>query len=332
MFVSIIVPAYNCGTYFHSCITSILNQSFQDFELIIIDDGSFDGTESSCDKYAEENPQIKVIHQHNQGVAAARNRGLHEAVGEYIWFVDGDDKVHPHALEIYHQAYLKNKNIDCFIINHQETKDINQRFGEKNIFGKLINVQESRDQFRKFYFDCLGRSICCMVFRRTCSLEFLPFRRYEDLIFRDSLLLSGCLHQVWITREILYQYRMNPNSCMHQKLCYSDLEDRLLAVDSFIMIKGKMLSSVADIRGKMLSTNIFGFFSPDILSFSGNEFSHLTRLLVRAIQDLKRTYPLKIRFKLLFNLFLLHPSRITMHIFLRIPLVLFLKLSPKEKK
>ena len=102
--ISIIVPIYNVEEYLGPCIESILNSTYRDFELILVDDGSTDNSGRICDEYAAKDSRIKVIHQENQWVSAARNAGLAVAKGEYISFVDGDDAVHPKMLEVLHDA------------------------------------------------------------------------------------------------------------------------------------------------------------------------------------------------------------------------------------
>ena len=89
--ISVIVPAYNAAPFLETCVRSILGQDFSDLELLLVDDGSTDGTGALCDRLAETDPRIRVIHQENAGVSAARNRGVREATGELIAFVDADD-------------------------------------------------------------------------------------------------------------------------------------------------------------------------------------------------------------------------------------------------
>ncbi|MCI8392286.1 MAG: glycosyltransferase family 2 protein [Roseburia sp.] len=91
MLYSVIIPVYNRKKYIRRCINSILKQSFQDFELILVDDGSVDGTAEICDEYGRKNKKIRVVHQDNGGVSRARNTGLALAVGEFVLFVDSDD-------------------------------------------------------------------------------------------------------------------------------------------------------------------------------------------------------------------------------------------------
>lgn len=101
--ISVIIPVYNVKHYLSRCIDSVLNQTFQDFEVILIDDGSTDGSAEICDEYAGKNEYIKVIHKENGGVSSARNRGMKEAVNEWIAFIDADDWIDRYYLEILYR-------------------------------------------------------------------------------------------------------------------------------------------------------------------------------------------------------------------------------------
>lgn len=123
--ISIVVPVYNCEKYISNCINSILEQSFKDFELILVDDGSSDRSFEICESFAKKDNRVRAIHQPNSGVSRARNRGLDEAKGEYIGFVDGDDCVDK---EMYERLYknLADNNADisiCGIVNYFVKKD-----------------------------------------------------------------------------------------------------------------------------------------------------------------------------------------------------------------
>ena len=95
--ISLIIPAYNVENYLTECIAGIRAQIFSDYEVLLIDDGSTDMTPALCDKFSSEDERIRVIHQKNGGVSMARNRGLDEALGEYIVFADADDSGKPSA-------------------------------------------------------------------------------------------------------------------------------------------------------------------------------------------------------------------------------------------
>ena len=97
--ISVIVPIYNAAAFLHHCIDSITQQSFRDFELILVDDGSKDKSGEICDEYVLKDKRIQVVHQQNGGVSKARNTGLAHATGEFVAFVDADDNISPHYLE-----------------------------------------------------------------------------------------------------------------------------------------------------------------------------------------------------------------------------------------
>ena len=102
--ISVIVPVYNVEKYIHRCVDSILDQTFTDFELILVDDGSPDNCPAICDEYAAKDSRVRVIHQKNQGQAAARNYGVSMAKGAWISFVDSDDMIASKTLELLYQV------------------------------------------------------------------------------------------------------------------------------------------------------------------------------------------------------------------------------------
>ena len=122
MKVSIIVPIYNVERYLEPCIESILSQTYENFELILVDDGSPDQCGIICDKYATQDSRIKVIHKENQGLGMARNTGLDYATGEFVCFVDSDDWLEPYAIEYWIRAQ-RNYDADIVMCNYQKRND-----------------------------------------------------------------------------------------------------------------------------------------------------------------------------------------------------------------
>lgn len=106
-FFSIIIPVYNVAPYLRECLDSVLAQTFTDWEAICIDDGSTDGSGAILDEYAARDSRFRIIHQPNAGVSVARNKGLDVAKGEWIWFVDSDDMIKPHALDRFYNLECK---------------------------------------------------------------------------------------------------------------------------------------------------------------------------------------------------------------------------------
>ena len=104
--ISIVIPIYNTERYLHQCIDSILAQRVRDYEVLLVDDGSTDGSAAVCDEYAQKEPGVRVIHKQNGGLVSARNAGIAQAKGEYILYVDGDDRVDLNWLDVIRHQIL----------------------------------------------------------------------------------------------------------------------------------------------------------------------------------------------------------------------------------
>ena len=116
--ISVIIPVYNGQSYISRCVESILRQTYEDYEILLIDDGSTDSSPIICDKYSTENSKIRVVHKENGGLSDARNMGIKESQGKYITFVDNDDWIEPQMLEKLHDA-AKVHAADIVMCNHQ---------------------------------------------------------------------------------------------------------------------------------------------------------------------------------------------------------------------
>ena len=114
--VSVIVPIYNVEKYLAECVDSILGQTFQDMEIILVDDGSLDSSGQMADDYAARDKRVKVIHKENGGLSSARNAGMKIARGEYIYFCDSDDYISLDAIEILYETATKN-DLDMVLFN-----------------------------------------------------------------------------------------------------------------------------------------------------------------------------------------------------------------------
>lgn len=125
--VSIIVPIFNVERYLNRCISSIANQTYQDIQIVLVDDGSSDRSPEICDSWAEKDPRVTVIHQANSGVSIARNRGLDMATGEYILWVDSDDYIAPETVEIMMQTAQQN-HADMVICDFEKGSDDHYTF------------------------------------------------------------------------------------------------------------------------------------------------------------------------------------------------------------
>ena len=145
MKISVIIPVYNTKEYLKECIDSILNQTIDLFEVIIVDDGSTDGSLELINQYAESHSNIRVISQKNCGLGAARNIGLKISKGEYIYFIDSDDILEKNALEYCYNLASKNKldmlTFEADIFGNIEGENIEQYMFHKKIdrIGEVLN-------------------------------------------------------------------------------------------------------------------------------------------------------------------------------------------------
>jgi glycosyltransferase involved in cell wall biosynthesis len=119
---SIIIPVYNVEAYLEQCLDSVINQTYGDFEAILIDDGSKDNSGRICDEYCAKDSRLKVIHKHNGGVSSARNDGIAAASGEYLIFLDSDDYLVLSALQMLHQA-ISTDNCEMYMFGYQSFID-----------------------------------------------------------------------------------------------------------------------------------------------------------------------------------------------------------------
>ena len=116
-FFSIIIPVYNVEQYLRECVESILMQSCDDYEIILVDDGSSDKSGKICDKYSEKNNKIKVVHKENGGLSSARNAGIKIAIGKYIIFIDSDDYYDDKNLLFNSKNIFAKNNADMLIVH-----------------------------------------------------------------------------------------------------------------------------------------------------------------------------------------------------------------------
>lgn len=209
--ISVIVPVYNTEQYLHRCIDSILAQTYWDFELLLVDDGSTDASGVICDEYAEKDSRIKVFHQVNQGQAAARNHALDwvfaNSDSEYISFVDSDDWVHPRFLELLYEANQRcGTNISqC---GYRETDGTETA---PEVFDTAFCITPE-EQFVHHY----SASVWDKLFLKDCWCEkrFPEGQIYEDLAVCYRILFSE--QKLAFVDGVLYYYYINPTSTVHK--------------------------------------------------------------------------------------------------------------------
>ena len=223
-----IVTVYQVEKYIAQCIESVLNQTFKDFELILIDDGSKDKSGSICDLYAAKDDRILVIHTENRGAAAARNVGLDHASGRYITFLDGDDYLDEHMIarmyeEIEHSEY---DMVVCDFLNllPDEKDNFIVHLQEETVNGR--NVLEHLKNERNYG---LWTIVWNKIYKREVleNLRFPDGKYFEDEFFSNQLYLFS--NQIHVIPDVLCYHRVLASSTMNtQKIeNYLDLLDAL---------------------------------------------------------------------------------------------------------
>jgi glycosyltransferase involved in cell wall biosynthesis len=214
--VSVIVPVYNAEKYLDKCIESILAQTFENIELILINDGSTDSSSKICDKYREKDSRVKVFHVQNSGPSRARNRGLELASGEYIQFVDSDDYIEENMTEDLVKEI--NRGADIAICGYKRIcKDSHGNIFTKNIdtyqeelISKERFLYKFGSLFRDYYINYLWNKLYKAAFIKTNAIKFDEAIKWgEDLSF--NLQYIDFCSIITITNKKLYNY-VNYNS------------------------------------------------------------------------------------------------------------------------
>ena len=232
--ISVIVPVYKVEKYIHRCVDSILEQTYADFELILVDDGSPDNCGAICDEYAAMDSRVVVIHQENGGLSAARNVGIkwarENSESEWISLIDSDDWVHPTFLEVLINAARKMETLvsNCYfqMIGDNEVPESvkvcspylctpEEAYCTKNKNG--VNAYPWRFLYHKSLFE---------------NIEYPYGKYYEDLFTTHKLLFKT--NFIATVEQPLYYYNQRSESIVHSKWTYKQL-DRLEAYESVIL-------------------------------------------------------------------------------------------------
>lgn len=222
--ISVIVPVYKVESYIYRCVDSILAQTYSDFELILVDDGSPDECGKICDKYAKKDKRIHVIHQENGGLSVARNSGIdwvyRNSTSEYLTFIDSDDWIHPQYLEALYFAAKKN-NVDVSICCHQRA----EKYGGVGIdqIYKAFEVEKMSAEDLLINDTWNFNYAWAKLYKR----EYFRNIRYPvGKIFEDTFttykVLFSCM-QVAVVRQVLYYYFKNECGITRELWCPKEL-------------------------------------------------------------------------------------------------------------
>lgn len=215
--LSIIVPVYNIQDYIGTCLESLCMQGFQEdeYEVLCINDGSTDSSETVVQQMAEKYPKIRLIKQENQGVSVARNTGLEHACGEYVFFCDGDDFLQPNCLKRAVMLLLERNAVSASF--HLQTVEENAKM-RKELPQDEVDINWYSGKKQPFYN---GNAVCFILNREFLNKNNIRFRtgmRYaEDELFIYHVCRYLDFNQHIYISEVFYNYRMRSTSAVHTK-------------------------------------------------------------------------------------------------------------------
>ncbi len=287
MFFSVIVPIYKVEEYLPACIESVLGQSFQDFELILVDDGSPDKCPAMCDAYARKDERIKVIHKPNGGLASARRAGIKVAMGEYVFNLDSDDLIEEDTLECAHKI-ITDTNCEIVSFSYRWVKNgetvkitndgldeglyIGESF-EKHIYPRLM--MDKNMEHMSYYLSgkavkrdlltpnqlnvnekiSLGEDLCCVIpcYLQAKSVYISKKNAYLYTVRGDSLSKAFNAGQIGLVENVINEISKNDFSKV------ADIEEQLCRYSCFMCFailasaaEGDYFDSIGDIRENIL--------------------------------------------------------------------------------
>lgn len=232
--ISVIVPIYKVEQYLDRCIKSILAQTFKDFELILVDDGSPDKCPEMCDEWVNKDNRIKVIHQENQGLSAARNTGIKNVKGNYMTFVDSDDWIAYDMLEILLELISKH-DADISICNFVRTSIEEKAFSSDDVIEQIY----SKDEFMNIIMKINSNRTIHYAWAKLYKRELIDNEHYPVGMLNEDV--EGMFKAVIRSKKIVetsklgYYYFVNEKSITGQKfgnnfLCLTEVWNRVLQI------------------------------------------------------------------------------------------------------
>lgn len=221
--ISVLVPVYNTAAYLPRCLESILCQTYTDFEIVLVDDGSTDGSGKICDEYAVKDSRIKVIHQPNGGRSAARNTCLeyvfHHSNSEYLAFVDSDDWIAPRNLELLLEACTK-FHVDISMGRWESREEKKE---EPSLKCVDILLQSTKDAYTRKGTD-VGDYLWGNLYRKSIfkDIQFPLGKNFEDIYMVPRILFQ--VQKIAVVDAVLYYYFQNPNGIVNSPWSIEKIE------------------------------------------------------------------------------------------------------------
>lgn len=289
--MTIVVPVYNSFLFLDECVNSIMNQSFTDFELILVNDGSQDNSLMLCYQWASSYPNIRVYDKKNEGVAATRNVGIKVAKGDYICFIDSDDWVEHDYLECLYNEICKN-NAELVV------SGINKLYNKSTKRYKLLNDKNDLYENRKRLLTTIlsgtdGGSPCAKLYRTSLLKEkqiFFPsLSNNEDVLFNIEYLLK--IERVSFVYRWMYYYRYNPQSLSHNVIFNWPITLSKIILLKNILLNQYIIESglLKDAYMQGVAINIFTGIIIATVPQRGDDWSSRRKEILIYLNEIKQT-------------------------------------------
>ena len=281
MKLSIIVPIYNVAPYLRKCVDSLLAQDISDFEIILVDDGSPDECPEICDQYAAQYPNIKVVHQTNAGLSAARNSGIKVAQGKYILFVDSDDYLQPNVLGALLEQ-VERDNLDVLRFRYQNVRENGEAFAPYKDMTNYNDYSTVLTDGLTFLTERMGNQCYAWQFVVKSDIVhqelFTPGIYFEDTDWTPRMLLHA--KRVASTNLVVYNYLWREGSIT---LSQKDLVKMRKQLDDKIAILGRLNewgNQVADRRwfDSMISLLVISVIGIIASTFHGERKQYIKQI------------------------------------------------------
>jgi len=237
--ISVIIPVYNVEKYLKKCLDSVINQTFNDIEIICVDDGSSDSSSEILQEYAKKDSRIIVLTQSNSGVSIARNNGLKKATGKYIYLCDSDDYLHTQCLEIAHYfALMYSADMVCFNFVENDNPELyNKKINPQEIEYKITTNPVLEGSYKEKFK--VNFNVWTKLYKKDLlkGIEFIEKIHFED--YPHTFAVMAKMPKTVIINQALYFYAINQGSLSHTSSNIQHIKDYRIGIDYIYEIYNK---------------------------------------------------------------------------------------------
>jgi len=251
--VSVIIPVYNVENYLNRCVESVINQTYKNLEIILIDDGSTDNSGEICDKLKKKDDRIIVIHKENGGLSSARNAGIDIAKGKYITFIDSDDFVDVSTIDKSIKK-MKNNNADILVFNRYYYYENGNKLLRFKIIDKDLVMNSEQAIYEMNNYNNFDMSACCKIFNMNLFKEIrFPIGKISEDFYVMYLLFDNAKKIVYTSEPLYYYFQRNGSISKSAKLRYDFVD---AAYQQMIYIEKKYPNLKACVHASYASANM----------------------------------------------------------------------------